>query len=172
MKLHILLAPLLAPLLAAACVSAPPRAGLARPTPVFDPAIFFAGRTEGEGRLRIALRHAKAVRVHGRGHSSPDGTLVLDQTVEPEGDKPTTRQWRLRQTAPGRWQGTLSDAAGPVLATVQGNALHITFPMKGGLEAEQWLYLTPDGQTARNRMTVHKFGAGVAALSETIRRTG
>ncbi len=164
--------PLLALLALAACVSTPPGADLAATSPVFDPAAFFTGRTEGKGNLHIAMRGDSVVRVHGHGHSEADGTLILDQTIERTGVKPTNREWRLRQTTPGRWQGTLSDATGPVLATVHGNTLHIAFPVKGGLHVEQWIYLTPDGQTAHNRMTVRKFGAGVAALEETIRRVG
>lgn len=164
--------PILALLALAACVAAPPRPELAAAAPIFDPAAFFQGHTEGEGDLRIAVRGRSAVHVHGHGHSEADGTLLLDQTVERADAKPAAREWRLRQTAPGRWRGTLSDAAGPVLATVHGNTLHIAFPMKGGLRVDQWLYLTPDGQTAHNRMTVRKFGAGVAALEETIRRVG
>lgn len=163
---------LLAPLALAACVSAPPRADLAAATPVFDPATFFAGHTEGTGDLHIAMRGRSAVHVHGQGHLTPDGTLILAQTVERAGAKSAMREWHLRQTAPGRWQGTLSDAGGPVTATVNGNALHIVFPMKDGLAAEQWLYLTPDGQTAHNAMTMRKWGMGVATLEETIRKTG
>jgi len=163
---------LLPALALAACVAAPPRADLAAATPVFDPGTFFAGHTEGTGDLHIAMRGHRAVRVHGQGHLTPDGTLILAQTVERAGRHPSTREWHLRQTAPGRWQGSLSDAAGPVTATVNGNALHIMFPMKGGLAAEQWLYLTPDGQTAHNTMTLRKWGMGVATLEETIRKTG
>ena len=40
--------------------------------------------------------------------------------------------------------------------------------MKGGLHAQQWLYLQPGGQVARNRMVVTKFGVPVASLDETI----
>lgn len=161
---------MLAPLVLAACVSAPPRADLAAATPVFDPALFFTGHTEGVGNLRVAVSGHSTVRVHGQGRVDPDGTLVLAQTVERAGSKPKQREWRLRQTAPGRWQGTLSDAASPVTAIVDGNALHILFAMKGGLQAEQWLYLTPDGRTAHNAMSIRKWGMGVAALNETIHR--
>ncbi len=163
---------LLALLPVAACVAAPPRANLAAPAPAFDPAAFFSGPTEGTGDLDVALKGHSAVHVHGQGHLAPDGSLVLAQTVERAGEPAKQREWHLRQTAPGRWEGSLSDAAGPVLATTQGNALHILFPMKGGLTAEQWLYLQPGGQTALNRMTIAKWGMRVAALEETIRRVG
>ena len=164
-------APLLTTLLLTACVAAPPRPDLGTNAPVFDPAIFFAGNTHGDGQLRIALSGTKTVRVDGHGRSEPDGTLVLDQKVDDGGPKPKQREWRLRQTAPGHWTGTLTDANGPVSAITQGNTLHIAYPMKGGLKVEQWLYLQPDGKTALNRMSVSEKGMGVAGLEETIRRT-
>ena len=71
---------------------------------------------------------------------------------------------------PGRYAGTLSDASGPVTADVAGNRLHIAFPMKGGLRAQQWLYLSPNGQVAQNRMVVTKLGIPVASLDEVITR--
>lgn len=52
---------------------------------------------------------------------------------------------------------------------VTGNLLHLAFSMKGGLRAQQWLYLQPGGQVSRNRMLITKFGLPVASLDETIR---
>lgn len=40
--------------------------------------------------------------------------------------------------------------------------------MKGGLAAEQFLYLQPDERTLLNRMTVRKFGLVVARVDERI----
>ena len=161
---------LLASLALAACVSAPPDARLEAPAPAFDAVRFFDGRTRGEGELKTALSRARAVHVAGSGHVEADGTLVLDQSVAREGAKPERREWRIRPDGHGRYTGTLSDAAGTVTGETVGNRLHLAFPMKGGLRAEQWLYLQPDGQTAINRMTIRKFGVPVAALRETIRR--
>lgn len=153
------------------CVACVPSGHLAREqakTPVFDPATFFAGRTEGKGTLSIALKGRQTTLVEGAGQIEPDGTIVLDQDVR-QGDKaPTHRQWRLHPTAPGHYGGTLTDANGPVEGEVSGNRLHLAFPMKGGLHAQQWLYLQPGGQVARNRMVVTKFGVPVASLDETI----
>ena len=42
--------------------------------------------------------------------------------------------------------------------------------MKGGLKAEQWLYLKRGGQVAENVMVIRKFGIPVARLTETITR--
>jgi hypothetical protein len=155
---------------AAACAAAPLAPELASPTPVFAAEQFFAGRTRGEGSLKIMLRGAEAIRVEGQGRIDADGSLVLDQVVRRGARPPETRQWRFRRAGPGRYAGTLSDAAGPVAGEVRGNRLYLTYPMKGGVRAEQWIYLQPDGRTALNRMTLTKFGMTVGRIDETIRK--
>ena len=55
-----------------------------------------------------------------------------------------------------------------VAGDVNGNCLHLTYPMKGGMKVEQRIYLQPGGKTALNRMTVSKLGITVAHLNETI----
>ncbi len=157
-------------LAAAACV---PSGHLAReqaPAPAFDPLAFFAGHTEGRGKLDVVLSGRKPTLVEGHGVVEPDGSIDLDQVVR-RGDKPATRRtWHLYKTGPGRYAGTLSDASGPVAGEVAGNRLHLSFAMKGGLHAEQFLYLRPGGQVAQNRMIVSKLGIPVASLDETITR--
>ena len=140
------------------------------PAPVFDPLVFFAGRTEGRGSLKIMAAAGQPVTVHGRGRLAGDGTLRLDQTVI-EGDKaPTDRRWTFTAAGPGHYTGTLTDAAGPVAGDVTGNRLHLHFRMHGGIVADQNIDLAPDGQSAHNRMTFRKLGVVVARLDETIRR--
>lgn len=161
---------LTAPLLLPACVST---AGLERPdaaAPAFPVARFFAGRTEGEGVLKVIMGGSRNVRVSSLGRSEADGAIVLDQTIQEEGKPARTRTWRLREVTPGRYAGTLSDAAGPVAGETAGNRLHLRFPMPGGLEAEQWLTLAPDGRSARNVLRVRKLGLVVAVMEETIRK--
>lgn len=136
----------------------------------FDPLTFFAGRTEGRATLKVILRGARAVRVHGVGTPQPDGSLLLDQTVEQESKPTTTRQWRLTRVAPGRYTGTLTDAIGPVTAETTGNRLHIRYRGKGKIAIEQWLTLGPDGRVADNRLTAKRLGITVAKLHETIRK--
>ena len=140
------------------------------PAPSFDPIAFFAGPTEGVGSLKIAFRHRQATLVRGTGRRDGDAAIVLDQDVRRGDEKPTHRTWRLHRVAPGRYAGTLTDASGPVAGDVLGNRLHLAFAMKGGLKAEQWLYLQPGGEVARNRMVVTKFGIPVASLDEVITR--
>ena len=156
----------------AGCVSTPQHASLASPGPRFAPEAFFAGRTVGDGVLRIDLSPAKRVHVEGEGQIGPDGALDLVQRVEQEGRPARVRTWRLRSRHDGGFDATLSDAVGPVAVDASGNLLHIRFVMKGGLGVEQWIYLQPDGRSALNRMVVRKFGIPVAALRETIRKLG
>lgn len=160
-------AALIAPLLL--LVAAAPDTDLAAPKPVFDPAIFFTGRTEGHARLKQLFHSAKPVHVIGNGRVER-GTLILDQMVTQQGKKPERRQWRIREISPGRYAGTLSDATGPVAGDVSGNCLHLAYPMKGGLKVEQRIYLQPGGRTALNRMKISKLGVTVASIAETISR--
>lgn len=130
------------------CVSTDHAAMVDAEAPRFDPLAFFTGRLQGDGRLKVMLRPRRSV----------------------EGKAPYNRRWRIRETAPGRYAGTLSDAAGPVTGEVRGNLLHLTFALKGGLHADQWLALSRDGGTAHNVLVARKFSLPVARLDETIRR--
>ena len=78
------------------------------------------------------------------------------------------RRWNLRPISATRLTGTLSDATSPVSGELSGNRLHLAYRMKGGLAAEQFLYLQPDERTLLNRMTVRKFGLVVARVDERI----
>ena len=152
-----------------ACVGAPARPAVDAAAPAFAPIAFFAGRTAGDGRLKVVLSRERAVRVASQGEIGPDGTLTLVQHIEEEGKPPRTRRWSLRPTDHG-FAAELSDAVGPAAVTVSGNVLHIRFKARGGLAMEQWLAVQPGGRTARNQLVVRKFGMRVAVLDETIRR--
>lgn len=179
-------AALLAPLalMLAACVSAPNAlAPIAQAgAPAFDPFTFFAGNSTGTGTLAKVLAKDTPVRVTSQGRiitealresawdAPPRRVLVLDQTVR-EGDKPArTRQWRLHEVAPGRYEGTLSDAISPVTGEAEGNLLVLEFAIKGSFKVRQELTLSPDGQRAHNVMRVSKLGVTAAVLVEDIVR--
>jgi hypothetical protein len=156
-------------LLLAGCGAPLTQPALQRPEPRFEPAAFFSGTSHGEGRLKIVFSRTRTVRVDSAGQFA-DGTLVLDQTIRREGHAEQRRSWRLRETAPGHWEGSLSEASGPVTADVSGNALHIRYPMKGGLHAEQWLYLAEDGRSAANRLGISFGPVRVATIEERIEK--
>ena len=155
-------------LLAAACTAPPGGQALASKTPVFSVQRFFAGHTRGDGELKIIFAAPRRVVVHGDGRIAADGVLVLDQAIDQQGKAPRRREWRIRETAPGRYVGTLTDAIGPIAGATSGNALHLRFSAPGDEDYEQWLFLGADGQSARNLMTVRKWGIVVARLDETI----
>ena len=150
------------------CASTPPSQTLARPSPKFSPQAFFSGKTVGEGTLKIAFSQKRHTHVEGLGEVKKNGTLILVQRVKEGGKPPRTRTWHIRAVGGGNFQGTLSDADGPISADVRGNLLHIRFKDKDGLDNEQWLYLQPGGRVARNRLVVSKFGIRLATLDETI----
>ena len=138
----------------------------------FDPVAFFTGKTRGEGTLREILKSSKHVSVDSVGTAESDGTLVLRQHVDVEGDKPRTRVWRLKRTSANSYSGTLNDARGPVTATMQGPSIHIRYRTIDGLSVQQWL--TPaagsNGGAIDNRMTFSKLGIIVARLTERIEK--
>ena len=143
---------------------------LAAPTPPFDVATFFLGKTEGEGRLKVVMRKTKTVRVHGSGSVDASGNVTLNQTVETAGKPSTTRTWIIAAIGNNRYGGSLTGTISPIRGVVSGNCLHLWLKMKGGLKAEQWLYLQPGGRVALNRMIIRKMGIHVATLEETIRK--
>ncbi|WP_420606306.1 DUF3833 family protein [Novosphingopyxis sp.] len=153
-----------------ACIGQVQAPDLAAPTPRFDALAFFEGHGEGTGTLDKLVGKSERTRVSSEGTRLADGSLRLVQHVT-EGDKPERkRTWNIRETAPGRYAGTLTDAAGPVTGESEGNRLHLAYRMKGGLGVDQWLYLEPGGRVAQNRMKVSKLGVAVARLDETIRK--
>ncbi len=119
--------------------------------------------------MRIAFRGTRPIRVESSGQRIAAGELSLRQTIW-EGQKPArTREWRLRSVGPGRYAGTLTDADGPVTGVSEGNRLTLNFPLNG-MQVTQTLTLAPDTRSARNILTVRKFGMQVAVLDETIRK--
>lgn len=142
---------------------------LAAATPDFRPDLFFAGRTQGKGTIRVATSsRPRILSVEGSGRIEPDGGLVLDQTITLDG-KVTQRRFTLRRVSSDVWAGTLTDAAGPVRATVTGNRLSLAYRMKrAGMRMTQTLTLQPGGRVALNRARVTLLGIGVAQVDETI----
>jgi hypothetical protein len=138
--------------------------------PPFDPFAFFEGRTEGLGTLRIRGQGPEIVQVEGRGEVLADTTFRLVQTIRRGDGGPSTRTWVLRRTGPGRYVGTLSDAAGDVTAETEGSVLRIRYRMGTATTMSQDLTLQPGGRVALNLSTVRVLGVPWARLEEQIRR--
>jgi hypothetical protein len=135
----------------------------------FNPVEFFLGRTQGEGTLKVVLKAAKTIRVDSVGTAEKDGWLLLTQQIHEQGKAPRTRSWRLRQTGPTRFEGTLSDAASPVRVEMQGEGVRIRYRGKDHLDFDQWM-TSAGPKRVNNEMRVRRFGVVVARFSEVIRK--
>ena len=107
--------------------------------------------------------------VESEGKAEEDGSLLLKQVIHEPGKPPRTRFWRMRQTGPNRFEGTLTDAASPVRVDVAGDRLRIRYKGKDHLDFDQML--TPAGpKQVKNNMRVKRFGITVAHYDEVIRK--
>ena len=155
------------PIAAAAALLLPAPAAAA---PAGSPMQFFEGRTEGSGTIRILLGKSFRTRSIGHGRFEPDGSLLFVQRVVDDGRPPRERRWKIRQTGPRRFTGTMSEATGPVTIDEVGGRYRFRFRMKGNLSVEQWLVPLAGGSVARNTMTIRKFGVKVGTSEGLIRR--
>lgn len=137
-----------------------------------DPILFFAGRTESVGTVKIALKKPFRSRTTGMGEIHPDGSLLLVQRVEDEGEQPRQRRWHMRRVAPGRYEGTMSEAKGPVTVDEVKGRYRFHFRMDGGVAVEQWLTPMPDGRSARSEVVIRKYGIRVGGSNAIIRKMG
>lgn len=159
------------PLLASAFMTALAlSAAPAKANPAVDPLRFFEGRTEMVSLVKIVMKKPYRSRTLGQGYISPDGTLSLVQQVREDGKQPRQRRWRIRQVAPGRFSGTMSEAVGPVQVQELGGKFRFTFRMKGNLAIEQWVTPLPGGRSAQSKIIVRKLGMRVASSEGTIRK--
>ncbi len=158
-------------LLLAGCMTPMRLADFARTSPELRPELFFAGETRGRGVIQTAGgRPSRSFEVVSTGQPLGDAIRV-DQTIRYGDGKVERRFWTLRRVDANRYEGTLSDAAGPVRAEVRGNTLRLRYLLKQpAITMEQWLYLQPDGRTLMNEGTVRAFGIVAARLSEQIVR--
>ena len=154
-------------LLAGGCLPALPHVER-QLSPAFDPISFFDGRTEGLGTLDIRGRAPVVVRVASVGTRTGD-SLRLVQTVRLGDDPPYERTFTFRRVGPGRYLGTLTEAAGPVEATAVGNELTIRYATGRFSSVTQRLTLQPSGRLALNLLTARVLGVPVARLTEQIR---
>ena len=144
-------------------------AALMAATAAFNPVEFFRGRTHGEGTLKVIFQSAKQMSVDSVGRTEKDGSLLLEQVIHEPGKPPRTRYWHMRQTAPDRFEGTLTDAAGPVRVDVAGERIRIRYKGKNHLDFDQML-TAAGARQVNNSMRVRRFGITVARYEEVIRK--
>lgn len=135
-----------------------------------DPIRYFTGWTQGTGVLRVPLSSPTRIVVESEGTPLAGGGLRLRQRVAQGEQAPRWREWRIQRVGPGRYSGTVTDAAGPVTITASGPRAQIAYRMKNGMEVRQQLALQADGRTLFNHMTVSRFGVRIARMDETIRK--
>lgn len=134
----------------------------------FNPVDFFRGKTHGEGTLKIIFQSPKTMTVDSVGKSDGD-SLVLEQIVHEPGKPPRTRYWRMRQTGPDRFEGTLTDAASAVRVDVTKEGIRIRYTATNHLNFDQ--LLTPVSATeVHDQIKITRFGITVAHFDETIRK--
>ena len=109
-------------------------------------------------------------RTVGHGRIEKDGSLVLIQRVEDQGQRPYQRRWHMRQVGPGRYSGTMTEAKGPVTAEEVRGRYRFRFRMKGGVSIEQWLTPLAGGRAALSAITIRKLGMKVGSSTGTIRK--
>ena len=137
---------------------------------ITDPLSFFAGATESVSTVKVVMKRPFKSRSMGRGKILPDRSLDLVQRVEDEGKPARERRWKIRQTGPGRFVGTMSEAVGPVTVEETDNGYRFRFKMKDNLSVEQLLTPVGSGISARSKIIVRKFGMAVARSEGTIRK--
>jgi hypothetical protein len=151
------------PLIALALVAATPAHA------AFNPVEFFRGHSHGDGVLKVIFRSPERIGVDSEGSTEKDGSLLLKQVIDEPGKPVRTRYWRMRQTAPGIFEGTLTDAASPVRVEVAKGGIRIRYTGKDHLNFDQ--LLVPVSPTeVLNHMRVKRFGIVVAHFEETIRK--
>ena len=135
----------------------------------FNPVDFFRGRTHGNGTLKVIFSAPEKIEVDSEGTAEKDGSLLLKQVIHQRGKPARTRYWRLRQTAPATFEGTLTDAASAVRVDLTKGGVRIRYTGKDHLNFDQML--TPAGANeVHNKMRVRRFGIIVAHFDEVIRK--
>jgi hypothetical protein len=160
------LTPALLGLALAAGMAVPDRAATAT---IDDPLRFWEGRTESTSTVKIVMKKPYRSHAVGRGKIRPDGMLDLVQRVEEDGQA-KERRWQIRQVGKGRYQGTMSEAKGPVTIEEVAGKFRFRFKMAGGIAVEQLLTPLPGGRSAISKVTIKKLGVTVGRSEGTVRK--
>ena len=167
------LLPLAALLVLSGCSDSMPVSAFASHGPSFDPITFFTGHKTSWGVLENRSgQPTSIVTTDCQGTAEgPDG-LHMVQVLRIGDDKPVTRDWHMRRTAPGRFEATANDMVGNTVGEAAGRAFHWHWtlalspgnPIKN-VTLDQWWYLENDGSLI-NRTTISKLGYIAAEVTE------
>lgn len=131
---------------------------------------FFQGRTETVGTVKVIFHTPYRTHSLNQGRIEPDGSLLMVQRVQDEGQPATERWWRVRRTAPGRFTASMSEAIGPVTIDRVGERYLFRFRLKDNLSGEQILTPLPGGRAALSNLKVKKMGIVVATTDGIVRK--
>lgn len=135
-----------------------------------DPLRFFEGRTESSSTVKIVMKKPFHSRAIGQGQITPDGTLILVQRVEDQGQQPKERRWKMHKTGPSSYSGTMSEAKGQVAVEEVDGKYRFRFRMDGNVAVEQWLIPSADGKSASSKVTIRKYGVVVGHSDGVIKK--
>lgn len=146
--------------------------------PAFDPARFFAGRTQAWGLFqKRGGEVARRFHVVIEGRSEGD-RLILDERFRYDDGQVQQRTWTLVRQADGSWRGSAGDVVGEAVGEVAGNALHWRYTMQlpvkdktWEVSMDDWMYQI-DERTMINRTSMRKFGVEVGQVSLFFRKEG
>lgn len=149
--------------------------------PVFQPDVYFSGRTQSWGVFETpggAPRSQFTGETFGRREA--DGTVAFDQTIAFDDGTRTNRSWRMRRIDDHHIEATGSDVVGVARGEMYGRALYLRSTIRtepgnavSTVDFEQWMYLQEDGVTVLNRSIIRKFGIVVRMANERfVRRSG
>lgn len=155
---------LLAPLVLAACASAPAPSDYARETPKLDLRQYFNGPLIAHG-----LFTDRAGKVQRRFVVRLKGTWVgevgtLEEDFDYSDGKKERRVWTITHLGDGKYTGTAGDVLGVAQGEAAGNALRwaytLKLPVDGSVyevQFDDWMYLMND-KVMLNKAQMSKFG--------------
>lgn len=144
--------------------------------PVFDPAQFFAGKTDAWGMFqKRGGEVVKRFQVEITG-SEKDGKLTLDERFRYDDGTTQQRVWTLIRQPDGSWRGSAGDVIGEATGHAAGNALNwrytLLLPVDGKtyeMSMDDWMFQM-DAKTMINRTSMSKFGFEVGQVTLFFRK--
>ncbi len=147
-------------------------APVCKPNPtLFELTSFLKGRTRAWGVFEDRfgrVRRRLAVDMHGRWQ---DGTFVLDERFEYDGDAVEIRIWKVISLGGGRFRATCADCVGDAAGECSADSVRMSYRFRLKLKNREIVVTFDDrlyrlGDTiAVNRATMSKWGVKLGELS-------
>lgn len=138
---------------------------------LFELTSFLEGRTRAWGVFEDRfgrVRRRLAVEMHGRWQ---EGTFVLDERFEYDGDAVETRTWRVVPLGTGRFRATCPDCIGEAIGECDTDSVRMSYRFLLKLERREVVVSFDDrlyrigDMSAVNRATMSKWGVKLGELS-------